>query len=193
MQSAMYQRKTESAHLLDLPFEIRSQIFKDALSQSTQIAACSCVDVKKGNPFTGNCTSENDLRHYILDLPTPISADRQIYHETVDIAARYPAKSTVLVLGGTRCLQVFLKNLPKQHPRVISLLLRLYVSNEWLRNCWGTETSLRYMNSMISSLAIGTGKAFTTETTYTMLLPKEEGSDLQVMDVNVRLTMLVKL
>jgi hypothetical protein len=52
---------------------------------------------------------------------------------------------------------------------------------------------LRYMNSMISSLAIGTGKAFTTETTYTMLLPKEEGSDLQVMDVNVRLTMLVKL
>ncbi|KPI42930.1 uncharacterized protein AB675_1939 [Cyphellophora attinorum] len=189
----MHQTKTESIKLLDLPFEIRSQIFKDALSQSVEVAACSCVEVRKSNPFTGNCTSEGDLRRYVLDLSTPIPADRQTYHETSDIAALQPTRNTVLVLGGTRCLQIFLRNLPKQHPRTISLLLRLYVSNEWLRNCWGTEASLRYMNSMIGGLGIGTGKSFTTETMCTVLLPKEEGSDLQVMDVSVRLTMLTKL
>lgn len=194
MPGVMQKTKTKPVQLLDLPYEIRSQIFHDALTQRLEVAACSCVDAPKTEPFLGRCVNVNDLRRYVLDFSTPIHTNRQFYQETYDIAACQPAKHAFLILGGTKCLQLFLKNLPKQHPRTISLLLRLCVSNQWLRTTsWGPNASLKYMDSVIGALGIGTEQEYTAKTTSTLLLPKNESSELQVMEARVTLMMLGRL
>ena len=177
-------------HLLSLPWELRSHIFELTCCGRDEVIACGCVDDVKLQPFAGNCTTKHDLQQYVHHLPGPIYAAKQTYHETVAIADLCQKSPTPLVLGGTRRLQIFLKHLPVQHPSTILLRLRLHVSMNWLHTTWGPGVSTRYMDSMIGSLGIGTGQRYTAKTTSTILLPKRNGSELQVMEVEATLTML---
>lgn len=180
---------TRPTRFLDLPYEMRSQIFQQTFHDASPISACSCAERKQSRPFIGECTSPDDLRRYVLDLPKPLSANSQTYNETLRLAEKRKVDDVRLILGGTKCFQTFLRHLPAQHPSTISLILRLYVTPEWLQTTWGPDSGLRSVNSLLGSLGIGTGQAYTCKTTSTRVLPKEDGTDLQIMEVYVDLMM----
>jgi hypothetical protein len=178
--------------LLGLPLEIRLQIYEGALEVDDCIAACSCADVVKVTSFLGNCVEPEHLEDYGRKLPHALFANQQTYHESRTIARARQKQPTSLALGGTKCFRTFLTNLPKKHPEHLSILLRFTAPETWAEHYGGCEKLSKPLSSMLATLGIGTGQAFTADTRNVRILPARPGPGLALYEAEIELHMRLK-
>jgi hypothetical protein len=178
--------------LLELPLEIRLQIYEDALEVENCIAACSCANTVKPNSFLGDCVEPGNLEDYSRKLPHALCANQQTYHESRAIAWSRQQQPTSLVLGGTRCFRTFLINLPKKHPERLTVVLRFTAPETWAEHYGGSERLSKPLSSMLTTLGIGTGQAFTVSTHDVRVLPIKPGPGLGLYEADVDLDMRLK-
>lgn len=180
-------------NLLDLPLELRLQTYEHALVPNNIVAACNCAKDVKQTPFLGQCTTADDLRPYVREMSYPLVVNHQIYEESHRISQRGEVGAPRLALGGTKCFATFLTNLPQKHPDVIEIVLRLTVFERWLKDAGGINGVAKPLNSMLSTLGIGTGKAYTVRTSMVRLLPDRPGRNLLFLEAEIELNMRLEV
>jgi hypothetical protein len=179
----------DQLQFLDLPSEIRLQVYEDAIRNEPEILACSCASTIKTRPFIGDCTAAQNLREFILDMPYPLLINKQTYNETQHLADQFKHHKPHLVVGGTKCLATLLKHLPKQYPREIGIIMRLTVRSSWSHRTSEADCTLASFDSLVSSLGIGTGKAYTVCTKEFQVLPDVVGEGLELLEIKLDLSM----
>jgi hypothetical protein len=180
---------TDHQTFLDLPFEIRLQIYENALQAETEILACSCAADIKTQPFLGHCTTALDIRRFILDMPYAIKSNKQMYQESQSLTKLNKHCEPALVVGGTKCFSTLLKCLPRQHPQNIKVIMRLTVRTSWSHKTNDPISTLVSFDSLVASLGIGTGKAYTVSTKEVRVLPDFVGDGLELLQAEVHLSM----
>ncbi|ETN46371.1 uncharacterized protein HMPREF1541_00555 [Cyphellophora europaea CBS 101466] len=174
---------------LDLPLEIRLRIYEYALTQLERIPACQCANTIKDRPFLGNCEAVPDLRHFILDIPYALRANRQTYMESKAVALSKEGSTPYMLVGGTKCLTTFLKYLPAQHPSHIKVTMRTTVQSSWLQDKPETLHVLNACNSLIGTLGIESAKSYIVTTTAVRRRPAALTDALALIEVDLGLTM----
>lgn len=180
---------TDRLHFFDLPYELRLQIYEHALEPEPEILACSCASAIKTRPFLGECTRACDIRNFVLELPYPILCNKQIYYESQTISLLHKQHKPSLVVGGTKCLTTLLRHLPDQYPELIKVIMRLTVRPSWSHRKSELDCTLASFDSLVCSLGIGTGKAYTVSTKAVRILPDYVGEGLELLEVELDLSM----
>ena len=180
---------SDHRNLLDLPFEIRLQVYENALENRPEILACSCANSIKTQPFLGECTRFVDLRSFVLDMPFAITANRQTYLESSSLTRLGESCNPSLIVGGTNCFKTLLKHLPDQHPQDIKVILRLTVRSSWMHKTNEPDYMLAAFDSLVGSLGIGTGKAYTVTTKEVRVLPDYVAEGLELLQAELHLSM----